>query len=442
MATHIIQCDSPELLPFARSRIKAIRATGLQYASQKFDCSLGQVSVRVEGDQDYISIAGGKPLWVVILLQTTTRTTSGEPHASLPYTVTLTEVTTLKSWVLRTALDFSSDKVAYYGETKETVITTASRVDEITDFNSVQYKTDVLQGAIGAISAGAFFRNKMILLGGGPTSDLITTYDDRRYRDAFGTNWEDGTVDSTSYRQILVGGVSYTGSYGSKSLSHTYVSGTGAASTSSYTDTSSGIFPRHLYHTNHGYAYIAGKIDGIPTGDANAYWKIPFGYTGGVPPVWEAPPDELAEWPHSPLYYQGVATVDEVPDTPVDWGTWIGLTKFMGRPTYGPDRGKLWKVGQYDAVLIDIGNPPPVPPPTGYVDIRSLPTVKKNAELLAALSDDYASGGEFSVTVRTGTGSMPSYADGVKTTLGPTGSIVYSRSVQVQFTLQPPMSTE
>ncbi|MFM2253811.1 MAG: hypothetical protein RJB68_2148 [Pseudomonadota bacterium] len=56
--THITQCDAPEYLPFARSRIKAMRATGLKYASQQFDVNGVLVRVRTEGDQSYISISG------------------------------------------------------------------------------------------------------------------------------------------------------------------------------------------------------------------------------------------------------------------------------------------------------------------------------------------------------------------------------------------------
>lgn len=67
MPTHITQCDTPELLPFARSRIKALRATGLAHASQRFDVGGALVEVRVVGDQDFISISGGRGyLWVLM----------------------------------------------------------------------------------------------------------------------------------------------------------------------------------------------------------------------------------------------------------------------------------------------------------------------------------------------------------------------------------------
>lgn len=57
--THILECSSPELLPFARSRLKAMRATGLQYLSQKFDVDGHRVDVRIAGDQEFISVSGG-----------------------------------------------------------------------------------------------------------------------------------------------------------------------------------------------------------------------------------------------------------------------------------------------------------------------------------------------------------------------------------------------
>jgi hypothetical protein len=48
-----------QYLPFARSRIKALRATGLRYASQQFEIDGSHIKVRLEGDHEYISIDGG-----------------------------------------------------------------------------------------------------------------------------------------------------------------------------------------------------------------------------------------------------------------------------------------------------------------------------------------------------------------------------------------------
>lgn len=46
-------------LPFARSRIKALRAAGLVYASQQFKLGDASVKVRIEPGQDYIELSGG-----------------------------------------------------------------------------------------------------------------------------------------------------------------------------------------------------------------------------------------------------------------------------------------------------------------------------------------------------------------------------------------------
>lgn len=48
-----------QYLPFARSRIKALRAAGLQYASQQFEIDGVSVKVRIAGEHEYISITGG-----------------------------------------------------------------------------------------------------------------------------------------------------------------------------------------------------------------------------------------------------------------------------------------------------------------------------------------------------------------------------------------------
>ena len=46
-------------LPFARSRIKALQATGLAYASQKFEMGDASVKVRIEPGHEYIELSGG-----------------------------------------------------------------------------------------------------------------------------------------------------------------------------------------------------------------------------------------------------------------------------------------------------------------------------------------------------------------------------------------------
>ena len=47
-----------QYLPFARSRIKALKATGLKYASQKFEIDGVSVKVRIAGEHEYIALSG------------------------------------------------------------------------------------------------------------------------------------------------------------------------------------------------------------------------------------------------------------------------------------------------------------------------------------------------------------------------------------------------
>jgi hypothetical protein len=50
-----------EYLSFARARVRALRATGLRYASQKFSAGDAQIYVQLLGDDEYIYIEGGEP---------------------------------------------------------------------------------------------------------------------------------------------------------------------------------------------------------------------------------------------------------------------------------------------------------------------------------------------------------------------------------------------
>lgn len=66
MAVRITMCDDPKLLPFAKSRLRALRGTGLNYASQKFTVDGSEVHVRKEREHEYISISGGGPdFWIL-----------------------------------------------------------------------------------------------------------------------------------------------------------------------------------------------------------------------------------------------------------------------------------------------------------------------------------------------------------------------------------------
>lgn len=58
---HKIITGGEQYLPFARSRIKALKATGLKYASQEFSVDGAEIQVRISGKHDYIDITGDNP---------------------------------------------------------------------------------------------------------------------------------------------------------------------------------------------------------------------------------------------------------------------------------------------------------------------------------------------------------------------------------------------
>lgn len=62
---HKLILGGEQFLPFARSRIKALRATGLRYASQQFEVDGVSIKVRIAGDQEYIDIVGGQSWYSV-----------------------------------------------------------------------------------------------------------------------------------------------------------------------------------------------------------------------------------------------------------------------------------------------------------------------------------------------------------------------------------------
>ena len=56
---HKLIIGGEQYLPFARSRIKALQATGLEYASQRFEVDGASVGVRITPGHEYISLSGG-----------------------------------------------------------------------------------------------------------------------------------------------------------------------------------------------------------------------------------------------------------------------------------------------------------------------------------------------------------------------------------------------
>lgn len=63
---HLIISGGEQYLPFARSRIKALRALGRPFASQKFEIEGCSVHVRIEGAHEFITLNEEAALWVLI----------------------------------------------------------------------------------------------------------------------------------------------------------------------------------------------------------------------------------------------------------------------------------------------------------------------------------------------------------------------------------------
>ena len=62
---HKLISGGEQYLPFARSRIKAMRATGLEHAVQQFEVEGVKIRVRIVGEQEYIHIEGGEELFAL-----------------------------------------------------------------------------------------------------------------------------------------------------------------------------------------------------------------------------------------------------------------------------------------------------------------------------------------------------------------------------------------
>lgn len=97
---HKLITGGEQWLPFARSRIKALRATGLQYASQQFEIDGSSVKVRIEGEHEYIDISGtlSGMLMLVYLNVKHAYTAPPPPPASSGGD---REIENLKGWVFR-----------------------------------------------------------------------------------------------------------------------------------------------------------------------------------------------------------------------------------------------------------------------------------------------------------------------------------------------------
>lgn len=80
---HKLILGGEQYLPFARSRIKALRATGLQYASQQFEVDGVSVKVRIAGEHEYIRLeAGGSSGYRVLPANTAFPAGTGTPQTA------------------------------------------------------------------------------------------------------------------------------------------------------------------------------------------------------------------------------------------------------------------------------------------------------------------------------------------------------------------------
>lgn len=108
-------------LPFARSRIKALRGTGLSYAAQNFIVDGVSVRVRISGEHDFIHIEGGQRYWVFVVAHKalTTSVIYGAPTGTA-----VSEVHTLL-YRLPVSLKAADANLYYHGSTQLTTTFTS-----------------------------------------------------------------------------------------------------------------------------------------------------------------------------------------------------------------------------------------------------------------------------------------------------------------------------
>lgn len=99
-------------MPFARSRIKALRAAGLKYASQQFEIDGCSVKVRIEPGHEYIVLSGGDGLHMLINL------VSPQIGNSVGYVQkTATNISLIYRLDLRDPMNAKKAKLVYAGGT-------------------------------------------------------------------------------------------------------------------------------------------------------------------------------------------------------------------------------------------------------------------------------------------------------------------------------------
>ena len=247
MATHITECSSPELLPFARARIKALRATGLKYASQKFDVNGARVDVRVVGDQDYINISGSGRLWVLLSLYIAPRVTgTGGEHAEVRTTLIS------KLYQLPTDHAASGAKLRYSGSTDRVATFrwaygTPSGPSNL--YQSEATFVDTKTGALGAINGCAPYNGSFAIWSNTEGYNGFHTQEDNGF-------FEQSTDYTTPrYTTIAVGGFSTT--YSSGRTFHEVISG---GITTELTDIWTGdyvaVSPKYLESKELGYRLL------------------------------------------------------------------------------------------------------------------------------------------------------------------------------------------
>lgn len=79
-----------QYLPFARSRIKALRATGLNYASEKILLPDGEVRVRIVGRHSYIELSGTQSGFYLVLPANDTYPSGDTVGATVPAVAAIT----------------------------------------------------------------------------------------------------------------------------------------------------------------------------------------------------------------------------------------------------------------------------------------------------------------------------------------------------------------
>lgn len=80
------------LLPFARSRIRALRATGMLYASQQFEIDGVSVKVRIEPGHEYITILGYSKTYMSVSRTTSSETRTYTSNGAEDYDLVYEEV--------------------------------------------------------------------------------------------------------------------------------------------------------------------------------------------------------------------------------------------------------------------------------------------------------------------------------------------------------------